>query len=180
MSRGEFCKTERSLNYHLKFWTKMLKSGANHNHQKRILDSKICSSENAAPKYFMFKDHKVEGGWRPAVGGCSSGTLGLSNILSEVVEAVCVATENLFEVISSEDMLSRVIACYAKIDNMAENENWSLDQDWILLKWDSRTTIGNNFNYLLLFMCKCINRNLRFNMQTFLLLVDLSLNRRHI
>ena len=73
------------------------------------------------------------------VGGCSSDTLGLSNTLSEVVEAVCMATENPFEVISSEDMLSRVIACYAKIENMAENENWSLDQDWILLGSDIKS-----------------------------------------
>ena len=61
------------------------------------------------------------------------------NTLSEVVEAVCMATENPFEVISSEDMLSRVIACYAKIENMAENENWSLDQDWILLGSDVKS-----------------------------------------
>ena len=134
LSRGEFCKTERSLNYHLKFWTKMLKSGANHNHQKRILDSKICSSENAA-----LRTPRSRGGGRPVVGGCSSGTLGLSNTLWEVVEAVCMATENPFEVISSEDMLSRVIACYAKIENMAENENWSWDQDWILLGSDVKS-----------------------------------------
>ena len=69
----------------------------------------------------------------------AAGTLGLRNTLSEVVEAVCMATENPFEVISSEDMLSRVIACYAIIENMAENEKWSWDQDWILLGSDKKS-----------------------------------------
>ena len=110
----------------------MLNSGANHNHQKRILDSKICSSENKAPR--TTRSRGVE-----TCGGRLQLTLGLSNTLSEVVEAVCMATENPFEVISSEDMLSRVIACYAKIENMAENENWSLDQDWILLGSDVKS-----------------------------------------
>ena len=36
-------------------------------------------------------------------------------------------------------MLSRGIACYAKIENMAENENWSWDQDWILLSSDVKS-----------------------------------------
>ena len=56
----------------------------------------------------MFKDHKIGGGYRPVVGGCSSDTLGLSNTLSEVVESVAKAVESPFEVISSEGMLSRI------------------------------------------------------------------------
>ena len=53
--------------------------------------------------YFMFKDHKKEDGWRPVVSGCNSNTLGLSNILSDLVESVCGAVSEPFEVISSDD-----------------------------------------------------------------------------
>ena len=56
----------------------------------------------------MAKDHKKEGGFRPVVSGCNSDTLGLSNALSEVVEAVCVGVERPYEGVSSEDMLARV------------------------------------------------------------------------
>ena len=85
LDREDIKHIERRLNDEAKFWTKMLNSGANHDQMDRILASKICNSENIAPKYFMFKDHKIEGGYRPVVGGCSSDTLGLSNTLSEIV-----------------------------------------------------------------------------------------------
>ena len=40
--------------------------------------------------------------------GCSSNTLGLSNILSNIVESICGSMQNPLEVISSEDLLSRI------------------------------------------------------------------------
>ena len=75
-------RIERRINEQSRFWCKMLNYGKNHGHQDRIEKSELCSSENAAPKYYLFKDHKDEGGYRPVVGGCTSDTLGLSNTLS--------------------------------------------------------------------------------------------------
>ena len=75
---------------------------------QRIKDSKITHSETSAPMYYMYKDHKKEGGWRPVMAGCNSNTLGLSNLLSDMIEAVCGSIINPYEVISSDDMLSRV------------------------------------------------------------------------
>ena len=66
----------------------MLNAGSDHEHQNRIIKSKMSESENAAAMYDMYKDHKAEGGYRPVVSGCNSDTLGLSNMLSEAVEAV--------------------------------------------------------------------------------------------
>ena len=63
----------------------------------------------------MFKNHKIEGGYRPVVGGCNSDSLGLSNTLSELVESVCMAVDQPYEVISSEDLLSRINDCNEKI-----------------------------------------------------------------
>ena len=85
IGRNEHRMIEKRINEQVKFWCKMLNSGENHEHSERVMKSKLCSSENAAPKYYMFKDHKAEGGFRPVRGGCSSDTLGLSNTLSELV-----------------------------------------------------------------------------------------------
>ena len=123
LSRQEIRTIEKKINDHARMWTKMLNSGVDHDHMQRIMDSKQSVSENIAPKYFMFKDHKVEGGFRPVVGGCNSDTLGLSNTLSEVVESVCMATNEPYEVISSEDMLARVYSCNEKIKEIIEQRN---------------------------------------------------------
>ena len=71
----------------------------------------------------MFKDHKAEGGFRQVVGGCSSNTLGLSNMLSEVLESVASSRRNPYEVISSEDLLARVENANDKISNLMEENN---------------------------------------------------------
>ena len=84
IDRESVRQIERRINDQSKFWVRMLNSGINHNQTERIMKSKVCSPENPAPKHFMYKDHKVEGGYRPVVGGCNSDTLGLSNTLSEI------------------------------------------------------------------------------------------------
>ena len=119
----------------------MMNCGENHNHQDRITRSKLCSSENSAPKYYMFKDHKVKGGYRPVVGGCSSDTLGLSNTLSEIIESVANAVNEPFEVISSEDMLSRVAGCNEKLKlaQTQRDENWRWTDEFILLGTDVKS-----------------------------------------
>ena len=108
VDRKERIEIEKEINGHTRMLVKMFNMGENSNHLQRILDSKLTNSEQAAPKYYMFKDHKEGGGWRPVVSGCSSNTLGMSNLLSEIVESLCSAVENPYEVISSTDMLSRI------------------------------------------------------------------------
>ena len=104
----------------------MLNTGINHDHMDRIISSKQSTSENLASMYFMFKDHKSEGGFRPVVSGCNSDSLGLSNTLSEVVESVCMATQNPYEVISSEDLLSRIHETNKKISKITREKNEKL------------------------------------------------------
>ena len=62
IEREEIRRIERRINDHTKMWCKMLNSGANHDHLQRIISSKKSSSENTAPKYLMYEDHKLEGG----------------------------------------------------------------------------------------------------------------------
>ena len=94
ISDCEHRTVKKRINDHVRFGTRMMNSGENHDLMDRIMTSKQSESENAATKYHMYKDHKAEGGWRPVVSGCKSDTLGLSNTLSETVEAVCMLVEN--------------------------------------------------------------------------------------
>ena len=81
--------------------------GENHEHRSRIVNSKKSSSENIADMYLLLKDHKEGEKTRPIVTGCTSDTLGMSNSVASVLEAVAASEENPFESISSEDMISK-------------------------------------------------------------------------
>ena len=108
IKRDELRLIERKINEHTRMWTKILNAGENHGHHSRITNSKVMNSEISANKYFMYKDHKKESGYRPVVSGCTSYTLGLSNMLSDIVESLCLSLKEPFEIISAEDLLSRV------------------------------------------------------------------------
>ena len=86
----------------------------------------------------MYKDHKCGGGWRPVVSGCSSGTLGLSNLISEVVESLCVSVKNPYEVISSTDMLSRIenFNDWVKREKIERGESWDWRDEYVLIGSD--------------------------------------------
>ena len=117
---------------------KALNAGEAHGHLKRISDSKITNSETIAPKYFLFKDHKLQESWRPVVSGCTSNTLGLSNLLSDVVESLCCSISDPFEVISGEDLLSRieVFNKFIKEKNAEKGDNWDYREEMSLVASD--------------------------------------------
>ena len=98
----------------------------------RIFSSKIVNSESVAPKYYLFKDHKKTESWRPVVSGCSSNTLGLSNILSDIVESLCGSMNDPLEVISSEDLLSRV----ENFNSWASKQNYDWRDKYMLIGSD--------------------------------------------
>ena len=108
VERDTLRQVERQLNNHTRMLIKVFNVGEQHNHVKRVTDSKLTTLETCAPKYYLYKDHKEKESWRPVVSGCNSNTLGLSNLLSDVVEPICTAVVNPYEVISSKDLLSRI------------------------------------------------------------------------
>ena len=112
VNRIELKKIEKSINDHTRMLCKVVNAGEYHGHMDRILSSKLVNSESTAPKYYLYKDHKKVESWRPVVSGCFSNTLGLSNILSDIVESICGSMPEPLEVISSEDLLSSRIICY--------------------------------------------------------------------
>ena len=101
----ELVDIQKKINDTTRYWVRILNAGASTGQTQRILNSKLSNSCNVAPTYYMYKDHKVEGGYRQVVGGCSSNTVGLSNMISEVLESIAASIENPYAVISSEDML---------------------------------------------------------------------------
>ena len=100
----------------------MWQSGKNHGHTKRIMVSKTTISNNVAKMWLALKDHKPGDKSRGIVTGCTSNTRGLSNSVSDVLEAVANNEKNPYEVNSGEDMLARVHACNEK--TRARREEW--------------------------------------------------------
>ena len=131
IGRPELLKIEKDINDHMRMLCKVANAGESHGHLERIINSKITNSETCAPKYYIFKDHKEKESWRPVVSGCTSNTLGISNFLSDIVESVCTAVKDPYEVISSEDLLYRVEKFNKEIEKeRAEKLSEGLDYDW--------------------------------------------------
>ena len=141
LSRGDVRRIEKLLNNHTRALIKIFKVGEEHGHLKRVTESKLQESENCAPKYYMYKDHKREGGWRPVVSGCSSNTLGLSNLMSDVIESLACGFEDPYEVISSQDMLSR-FEDYNRVleKDVIKERDKGIDYDWR----DEKMLIGSD------------------------------------
>ena len=66
-------------------------------------------SENIADLYLMYMDHKPGKIMRPTDTGHSSGSLGLSNAVAEVLESVSNSETHRHNTISIEDMLARIM-----------------------------------------------------------------------
>jgi len=137
IDRTEMKRIERKINEHTKMWCKVLNVGEQHDHFKRIARSKVTHSEQAASKYLMYKDHKEGGGYRPVVSGCNSNTLGLSNLLSDVIESLCQSVTDPFEIISSEDMLANIEEFNEEIRQEIENTpEYDWRDDYLLIGTD--------------------------------------------
>ena len=137
IKREELRITEKRINEHTKMWTKIINAGEAHGHNSRIKNSKMIESEIAASRYFMYKDHKSKGGYRPVVSGCCSNTLGLSGILSDMVESLCMAVDDPFEVISSEDLLARISEFNRDItEKIKEDKEYDWRDKYVLLGTD--------------------------------------------
>ena len=108
ITRKEIIEMEETLNGHTRAWANIWGCGQDHKHMDRIIASKTTHSENVADLYLMYKDHKVGDKTRPTATGCSSNTLGLSNAVAEVLEAVANSENKRYNMISSEDMLAKI------------------------------------------------------------------------
>ena len=122
IDRREIRKREKILNSHSAMWCKLSNIGEAHRHKDRIWECKQTKSENLANMYMLAKDHKADLAWRKVVSGCDSDTLGLSNSVSEGLEAVCNSVDEPYEVFSSEDMLACVVDCNKRLEKIREEK----------------------------------------------------------
>ena len=120
INRGEIKEREKILNAHTSMWIKMTNMGEDHKHEGRTRESKISRSNNLANMRLLIKDHKEKLASRPVVSGCDSNTLGMSNMVSELLESVCNSITDPYEVISSEDMLAKVAECNKALEKVRE------------------------------------------------------------
>ena len=105
----EIHEMEKQTNGQSIAWAKMHNTGESHGQLHRVIDSKVTRSKNLSTMYLAGKDHKKEPGKsRPIVTGCSGNTRGLTNSVFNLLESVANTIENVFERISSEDMLLSV------------------------------------------------------------------------
>ena len=120
----EIGRIEKHLNGHCIAWSKIWNSGEDHGHMPRIQESKVTKSKNSADMSLLYKDHKIEDGkTRPLVTGNTSDTRGMSNNVSDMLEAVANSEENPYEVNSTEDMLARAIVCNGNVKKRIEEWN---------------------------------------------------------
>ena len=116
----EVKEMEKIINNHTIAWSLMWNSGENHDHVDRIVKSKVTRSGNQANLSLLYKDHKEGHKTRPVASGNESFNLGLSNGVSEVMEAVTKGMSNPYSVISSEDMMARLSGYNKKIEKKYE------------------------------------------------------------
>ena len=113
---SEIKSTQVELNGHVSMLIKTFKIGEGWDHVERMRETMINNSLAVCPLYLLFKDHK---GWdqskgpvpptRPVASGNRGMNLHLSEILSEILEPVADRVENSCEVISTEDMVARML-----------------------------------------------------------------------
>ena len=98
---------KRVVHGHTVAWDQVWRTGEDHGHQDRISRSRATRSGNQATLTLLYKDHKNGNKTRPVASGNESFNLGLSNGISEVLEAVARSKKDPYSVISAEDLLSR-------------------------------------------------------------------------
>ena len=106
INREKIRETDKVMNEHSAAWCSIWRTGTNHEHQDRVVQSKTSKSENRAKLYLAYKDHKKERHkTRPIGTACSSNTRAFANSVSELLESVANCETKKFEVISTEDLL---------------------------------------------------------------------------
>ena len=122
VSAERVTEMENTCNSHSTALNLMLNSGQDHSHTERIVKSKNTKSGKVADLTLLYKDHKAGNKTRPVASGNESYNLGLSNTLSEIMEAVSRSKRTPYSVISSEDLLARKSECNRKV--MERKSEW--------------------------------------------------------
>ena len=72
VARVKIVETDKILNDHSSAWCSIWRTGRDHEHQDRVLQSKLSRSENRANLYLTHKDHKREAAKTRPIGTANS------------------------------------------------------------------------------------------------------------
>ena len=119
--------TQAELNGHVSMLVKTFKIGDNWNHGERMRETVINHSLAVCPMYLLYKDHK---GWdiskgpipptRPVASGNRGMNMHLSGILSNILEPIAEGVRDSREVISTEDMVARLLVLDRSLEGWDE------------------------------------------------------------
>ena len=121
--------TQTELNGNVSMLIKVFKIGAEWGHSDRMRETMLNNSLSLCPLYLLYKDHK---GWtwekgpvpptRPVASGNRGMNMHLSEILSDILEPVADGVADTCEVISTEDMVARLLRVDKSLENWTEVE----------------------------------------------------------
>ena len=121
--------TQTELNGNVSMLIKFFKLGAEWGHSDRMRETMLNNSLSLCPLYLLFKDHK---GWslakgpvpptRPVASGNRGMNMHLSEILSEILEPIADEAKNTCEVISTEDMVAKMLRVDKSLKNWTKYE----------------------------------------------------------
>ena len=126
ITQEEIKTNQNELNGHVSMILKIFRVAGRRGQEDRARETMLNNSQSVCPLYLVFKDHKTWS-WasgkppptRPIAGGNAGQNVHLSELNSEIMEAVVEAYDGGVEVISTEDMNAK----WEMINK--KNENWS-------------------------------------------------------
>ena len=112
----EIQESQKELNGHTSMLIKCFKSGAYWKHGERVSETVMRNGQSLCPLTLLYKDHKR---WipgmgttpptRPVAGGHLGLNMQLSEIVSDLLDPIVATYKGGKEIISTEDMLARVV-----------------------------------------------------------------------
>ena len=131
MTLSKVKSTQTELNGHVSMLMKIFKIGAEWGHTERFRETMLTNSLSVCPLYLLYKDHKgrdLSKGpvppTRPVASGNRGMNMNMSEILSDILEPIADGVEDSYEVISTEDMVARMIKVDRSLENWDENSWW--------------------------------------------------------
>ena len=120
-------KIQKQLNGHVASLNRCMNVGKQWGHQQRIHESTTSDSNLVPPGYILIKDHKeVEIGKLPGarlvISNCRGMGEPLATLLSNLVESLAMCMEDPFQVLSSEDLISKLEDYNKQVDEEGESQ----------------------------------------------------------
>ena len=128
--------------------------GGDWNHLDRVLDKVTSQGCEVPPMYLLLKDHKKVSPdslipTRPVVSGCSSMSVHITNILSDILEPLARRLGIEYEFQSTEDLLAKIDNYNDRLQEIREHYEEKLGRR---IDADS---LGNCLSLLLLIAWQC-------------------------